>query len=167
MLMFIVLLFLRRPNFERLYKLGWNEDGCFFGSSEAYTSYPSSTREKRLLSLSESLERGSACALSLSLVPLNEYDGNDDHEKEASDSLAETIKLHDAPRRLSEEDLFVRSYSTPSLLALPGDLRTHVLESGHTLMKQDALVSLPMAAEDKAHRLARLLSDLLEEDCDP
>lgn len=126
--------------------------------------YPSSTSDRQLVARSELLERGLSRAISASSDSCHQ---DDHHEAEASESLAESIKLNEAPRRLSDEELFVRPLPAPTLLTLPDELRRPLAESGHKLISQEEMICLPKATEDKVHRLARLFADLLEEDVDP
>ena len=158
---------IHRPSFERLSSLGWNEEGYFFGNCDTYMRYPTSTRERRLLARSASLERGLSLAPSTGTTSLDSYQDDDHHDPRVPESLAETIKLHEAPRRVCEEDLFMTPHTSSSMLSVPNDLRRHVREYGLNMIGQSDLVCLPMAIEDKACRLAGLLSDLLREDADP
>jgi hypothetical protein len=68
---------------------------------------------------------------------------------------------------VSEEDLFIKSLASSSMLSLPNELRRHVVESGHNPFEQTDLACLPNVIEDKACRLAGLLSELLEGEADP
>lgn len=159
---------IRRPKFERLFSLGWNEDGCFFGANDAYVQYPGSSSERYLIARCEAMERGLSCALSAGTASTDTYLGDDDHDTAAaSESLAESIKLHESPRSVSEEDFYIRPSTASSMLSLPDDLRRHVAGGGLNIIGQDALACLPIAIENKACRLARLLSDLVEEDTHP
>lgn len=121
-----------------------------------------------MLARSEAFERGIPCTLSTSASSSESFQDDDDdrHREHSSESLSETIKLHEEPHRPSEEDMFLRPQITPSILSFPLLLRRHVLESGHKLLEQDSLACLPKAADDKAWRMARLLSDFFQEDVD-
>lgn len=130
-------------------------------------SCPSSTYEKQLLARSERLERGLPRALSAGAAPPDSYQDDGHDEEGASESLAESIKLHEAPRRISEEELFIIPLMAPSILSLPDELRRHANEIGHKLVGQSELACLSRASESKACRMARLLSEFLEEEADP
>ena len=129
-------------------------------------SFPDSTYEKQLISRSERLDRGFPHALSVG-TSSDLYQDDAHHEANAPESLAESIKLREEPSHLSEESLFVRPPELSSIHSLPDELRRHVMESGHNLVDPSEMVRLPIAAEDKAYEMARLLSDFLEEDTDP
>lgn len=130
-------------------------------------SFPASTYEKQLLSRSERLDRGLSHALSVTTLSSDSYQDDVHHEAHAPESLAETIQLHEAPRHLSEESLFVRPPELSSMRSLPDELRRHVMQAGHNLIDSSEMVRLPIAAKDKACEMARLLTDFLEEDADP
>jgi hypothetical protein len=156
-----------RPSFERLFSLGWNEDGYFFGNSDTFVANPSDTRERKLLALTECLERGLSRPLATGLPavdPLLDEEHNNTGGSEST--LSDSIKLHKASRRISEEDQFIRPPCTSSMLSLPGLLRRHLRDAGFNSICRGALALLPTAIQDKAHEQAKLLADLVEDDSD-
>lgn len=130
-------------------------------------SFPSSTYEMQLLARSELLERGLPFVLSASAAPSDSYLDDGHQEEGALESQRETIMLHDAPRHVPEEELFIRPPLASSILTLPNDLRRQVTEAGLKLICQGELILLARATEDKAWRMTRLISEFLEEDTDP
>jgi hypothetical protein len=130
-------------------------------------NFPGSAYEKELLSRSERLDRGLPRALSVGTSSSDSYQDDVHEEANAPASLAESIKLHEAPHHLSEESLFVRPPELSSLHSLPDELRRHVMEAGHNLIDPIEMDRLPIAAKDKAYELTRLLSHFLKEDTDP
>jgi hypothetical protein len=162
-----VLTFCFRPSFERLFSLGWNEDGYFFGDSDTLVANPTDSRERKLLALTESLERGLSRPLATGLPPSDPLLDEESHDTGDSEStLSDSIKLHKASRRISVEDQFIRSPCAPSMLSLPCLLRGHLRDARFNPICHVALARLPTAKQNKASQQAKLLSNLLEGDSD-
>jgi hypothetical protein len=147
--------------------LGWNEDGYFFGNSDTFVTNPGDGRDRKLLALSESLERGLARPLATGLPALDPFQDEDYHDTGGSEStLSDSIKLHKAPCRASEEDQFIRPTCTSSMLSLPSHLRRHLRNAGFNPMGQFDLARLPTTMQDKAYQQAKLLSEMVKDDSD-
>jgi hypothetical protein len=162
-----VLTFYFRPSFERLVWLGWNVDGFFLGESDTFVANPSDSRERKLLALTESLERGLSRPLATGLPSLDPLIDEECHNTCGSEStLSDSIKLHKASRRISEEDQFIRPPCASAMLSLPCLLRGHMRDARFNPIRHGDLARLPTAMQNKACQQAKLLSDLLEGDSD-
>ena len=156
-----------RPSFERLFSLGWNEDCYFFGNSDTYVTNPCDGRERKLLAFGESLERGLARPLTTVLPALDPLQDEDCHDTGGSEStLSDSIKLHKAPRRATEEDQFIRPPCASSILSLPSHLRRHLRNAGFNPIGCLDLARLPTAIHEKAYQHAKLLCDMVKDDPD-
>ena len=156
-----------RPSFERIFSLGWNEDGYFFGNSDTYLTNPCDGRERKLLALGESLERGLARPPTTGLPASEPFQDDDCRDTGGSEStLSDSIKLHKAPCRATEEEQFIRTPCASSMLSLPSRLRRHLRNAGFKPMGHLDLARLPAAILDKAYQQAKLLCDVVKDDPD-
>lgn len=158
-----------RPSFDKLFSLGWNEHSYFFGSSDAYLRNPGDRRERKLLSICESMERGISRPLTTGPVASESF--QDEYHLDTISSAAllssESMKMHEAPRRVAEEDGFIKPFFPPPMLSLPSDLRRGLQDAGFETIARSDLARLPTAMQQKARQLAKLLTTLVENNPDP
>ena len=91
---------------RKLFDSGWKDDCFFYGTSDAFVSYPTTCRERKLVNLVQQTERGRPGTLTFS-------------EREQENSYEQEDW---SPPELSEQDCFLPGNCAASLLALPSYL---------------------------------------------
>jgi hypothetical protein len=106
-------LFATSPGEERLFALGWKDNSYFFGDNETYMTFPTNSRERRLLDATMSTIRGRSLPWIDGAVAAKEEDIDED-------DIDAVVRREGCQ---SEEDMFLARDMPASLLTLPSLLR--------------------------------------------